>query len=163
MFVREALRLAQEQGLDLVLVAQDASPPVCRIMDYGRHRFEQDKRMRETRKKQRVIANKELTLSYKIGEHDYQVRVRQIARFLQAGNKIKLTVRLRGREAQHQNLAVRLLQRFASDATELGMVEREPKIEGRNLIVMILAPKKATGVPKGKTGPLTPAPSPPPT
>lgn len=163
MFVREALRLAQEQGLDLVLVAQDASPPVCRIMDYGRHRFEQDKRMRETRKKQHVIENKELTLSYKIGEHDYQVRLRQVSRFLQAGNKIKLTVRLRGREAQHQNLAVRLLQRFASDADELGIVEREPKIEGRNLIVMILAPKKATGAPKGKTGPLTPTPSPPPT
>lgn len=160
--VREALRVARDQGLDLVLVAPEASPPVCRIMDYGRHRFEQEKRVREARKKQRVIENKELTLSYKIGEHDYQVRLRHIFRFLKAGNKVKLTVRLRGREAQHQNLAIHLLLRFANDSADVGMVEREPKVEGRNLIVMILTPRKGVEMPKDKTDSVAPAAAPPP-
>jgi translation initiation factor IF-3 len=138
---REALRIAQEKGLDLVLVAADANPPVAKIMDYGRHKFETEKRTREARKKQHTVTLKELTLSYKIGEHDYQVRLRSLQRFISEGDKVKVTIRFRGREVQHTNLATELLLRFAKDVEENAVIEREPKAEGRTLFI-ILAPKK---------------------
>jgi translation initiation factor IF-3 len=138
---REALRIAQEKGLDLVLVAPDANPPVAKIMDYGRHKFETEKRSREARKKQHTVTLKELTLSYKIGEHDYQVRLRSLQRFIAEGDKVKVTIRFRGREVQHSNLAAELLLRFAKDVEENAIIEREPKSEGRTLFI-ILAPKK---------------------
>jgi translation initiation factor IF-3 len=139
--MREALRIAQEKGLDLVLVAADANPPVAKIMDYGRHKFETEKKLREARKKQHVVNLKELTLSYKIGEHDYQVRLRSLQKFIKEGDKVKVTIRFRGREVQHNMLASELLMRFARDVEDIAVVEREPKMEGRTLFI-ILSPKK---------------------
>lgn len=138
---REALRIAQEKGLDLVLVAADANPPVAKIMDYGRHKFETEKKLREAKKKQHVVSLKELTLSYKIGEHDYQVRLRSLQKFIKEGDKVKVTIRFRGREVQHNALASELLMRFARDVEDIAVIEREPKMEGRTLFI-ILAPKK---------------------
>lgn len=139
--LREALRVAREKGLDLVMVSPTAVPPVCRIMDYGRHKYETDKRLREAKKKQHVVEIKELTISYKIGQHDYDTKLRALERFIKDGNKVKMTVRMRGREEQHSGLAVALLRRFADDVGEIAVMEREPKPEGRN-VIMILNPKK---------------------
>jgi translation initiation factor IF-3 len=138
---REALRIAQEKGLDLVLVAPEANPPVAKIMDYGRHKFELEKKAREAKKKQHVVSLKELTLSYKIGEHDYQVRLRSLQKFIKEGDKVKITIRFRGREVQHSNLAAELLLRFAKDVEEAAIIERDPIKEGRTLFI-ILAPKR---------------------
>jgi len=138
---REALRIAQEKGLDLVMVAIDASPPVCKIMDYGRHNFETEKKNKEARKKQHVVSIKELTVSYKIGQHDYEVRLRAIQKFIADGDKVKVTVRFRGREMQHTDLGAQLLQKFAQDVKDIAVIERDPKLEGRTLFLM-LAPKK---------------------
>lgn len=138
---REALRKAQESGFDLVMITASSNPPVCKMLDYGRHRYEQDKRKKDARKKAHASSLKEITLSYKIGEHDYQVRLKRMTRFLEHGDKVKMTVRLRGREAQHADLAIQLLLRFAKDAEEISSFEREPKLEGYR-IIMILAPKK---------------------
>jgi translation initiation factor IF-3 len=138
---REALRIAQDKGLDLVMVAMDASPPVCKIMDYGRHKFETEKKNKEARKKQHVVSIKELTVSYKIGQHDYEVRLRAIQKFIADGDKVKVTVRFRGREMQHTDLGAQLLQKFAQDVKDIAVIERDPKLEGRTLFLM-LAPKK---------------------
>jgi translation initiation factor IF-3 len=138
---RNALAMAKEKGLDLVMVSPNAVPPVCRIMDYGRHKYETEKKNREAKKKQHIVMLKEITLSYKIGEHDYQVRKRSIERFLVEGNKVKVTIRLRGREEQHADMAAALLRRFHTDTQELGVMEREPRLEGRH-VIMILAPRK---------------------
>ncbi|MBT9545447.1 MAG: translation initiation factor IF-3 [Candidatus Sericytochromatia bacterium] len=137
----EALRQARENGFDLVMVTNASSPPVCKLLDYGRHRYELDKRLKDARKKQHSAGLKEITLSYKIGEHDYQVRLKRLTQFLEAGHKVKMTVRLRGREAQHSDLAIQLLLRFSTDTEELSAFEREPKLEGQR-IIMILNPKK---------------------
>lgn len=137
----EALRRARDKGYDLVMVAATANPPVCKLLDYGRHRYEMDKRMKDARKKQHAASLKEITLSYKIGEHDYQVRLKRLIQFLEGGHKVKMTVRLRGREAQHADLAIQLLLRFAADTEKLSVFEREPKLEGQR-IIMILNPKK---------------------
>lgn len=138
---REALRIAAERNLDLVLVAPEANPPVAKIMDHGRHKFETEKKAREARKKQHVVSLKELTLSYKIGEHDFQVRLRSLQKFLKEGDKVKVTIRFRGREVQHSNLATELLMRFAREVEDIGIIERDPRAEGRTLFI-ILAPKK---------------------
>jgi len=138
---REAYQVAKEKYLDLVMVSPNAKPPVCRIMDYGRHRYEQEKKDKEARKKQKVTSLKELTVSYKIGEHDFQVRVKRIKEFVEHGDKVKLSVRLRGREEQHSNLAIILLDKFAKEVEEFVVIEKEAKIEGKQ-IIMILAPKK---------------------
>jgi len=138
---REAIQVAREKYLDLVMVSPGAKPPVCRIMDYGRHRYEQEKKDKEARKKQKVTSLKELTVSYKIGEHDFQVRVKRIKEFVEHGDKVKVTVRLRGREEQHSNLAIILLEKFAKAVEEVVVIEKDPKIEGKQ-IIMILAPKK---------------------
>lgn len=138
---REALRIAQEKNLDLVLVAADANPPVAKIMDYGRHKFETEKKNREARKKQHVVSLKELTLSYKIGEHDYQVRLRSLQKFIKEGDKVKVTIRFRGREVQHSALAAELLMRFVRDVEDIAVLERDPRQEGRTLFI-IVAPKK---------------------
>lgn len=138
---REALRIAMEKGLDLVMVAADAAPPVCKIMDYGRHKFETEKKAREARKKQHVVSIKELTVSYKIGQHDYEVRLRAIQKFISEGDKVKVTVRFRGREMQHTDLGLQLLHKFAGDVKDVAVIERDPRQEGRTLF-LILAPKK---------------------
>lgn len=139
--LREAHRIAQERGCDLVCVAPEAKPPVCKVMDYGRHKFEQEKKIKEARKKQHTVSLKELTVSYKIGEHDYQVRLRSIRKFITEGDKVKVTVRFRGREMQHSNLAHALLMKFASDASDIALIEKEPRQEGRTLF-LILSPIK---------------------
>ena len=137
----EALGLANEQGLDLVLVSETADPPVCRIMDYGKYKFEQDKKAREAKKKQHTADVKEVKMRYKIEEHDYNVRVKNAERFLKSGDKVKATITFRGREIQHANLAEELLQRMAKDLEEFAEVQQAPKREGRNMM-MLLAPKK---------------------
>lgn len=138
---QEALRLAEEKELDLVLLSDKADPPVCRIMDYGKYKFEQEKKAREARKKQHTADVKEVKMRYKIEEHDYQVRINQAERFLKDGDKVKATVMFRGREIQHSDLAETLLKRMATDLQELGEVQQAPKKEGRNMM-MLLSPKK---------------------
>jgi len=138
---QEALRLAEEKDLDLVLVSDKADPPVCRIMDYGKYKFELEKKAREAKKKQHTADVKEVKMRYKIEEHDYQVRVNQAERFLKAGDKVKATITFRGREIQHSDLAEELLKRMATDLQEMAEVQQAPKKEGRNMM-MLLSPKK---------------------
>lgn len=138
---REALAIANEKELDLVLVSDKADPPVCRIMDYGKFKFEQEKKAREARKKQHTAEVKEVKMHYNIDDHDYNVRIAHAKRFLNDGNKVKATVMFRGREIQHSNLAENLLNRMASDLQEFGEVQQAPKKEGRNMM-LLLAPKK---------------------
>ena len=137
----EALRLAEEKGLDLVLVSDSADPPVCRIMDYGKYKFEQEKKAREAKKKQHTADVKEVKMRYKIEKHDYEVRVNNAERFLKSGDKVKATITFRGREIQHANLAEALLKRMAADLEEVAEVQQMPKREGRNMM-MLLSPKK---------------------
>jgi translation initiation factor IF-3 len=137
----EALRVAEEKELDLVLVSETAIPPVCRIMDYGKYKFEQEKKAREAKKKQHTADIKEVKMRYKIDEHDYNVRVNQAQRFLKAGDKVKATITFRGREIQHSNLAEELLARMAKDLEDVAEVQQAPKKEGRNMMMM-LSPKK---------------------
>ena len=140
---QEALRMAIEKELDLVLLSDKADPPVCRIMDYGKYKFEQEKKAREARKKQHTADVKEVKMRYKIEEHDYNVRVNQAQRFLKAGDKVKATITFRGREIQHSDLAEELLKRMAKDLESMAEVQQMPKKEGRNMM-MLLAPKKTT-------------------
>lgn len=140
MSLREGLRIAGERGLDLVEVAPNATPVVCRIMDYGKHKYEQSKRDKLAKKKQKVINIKELRMSPKIDEHDFLVKTRSAERFLKSGDKVKVTVRFRGREIVHTALAKQKLDELASNLKDYGVVERVPKLEGRNM-VMILVPK----------------------
>ena len=134
-----ALDVARERELDLVLVSEKADPPVCRIMDYGKFKFEQEKKAKEARKKSHQTEVKEVKMRYKIDEHDYQVRIGQAVRFLKAGDKVKCTVIFRGREIQHTALAE---QRMAKDLEETAELQQEPKREGRNMI-MFLGPRRA--------------------
>ncbi len=138
---QEALKIAEERELDLVLLSDKAEPPVCRIMDYGKYKFEQEKKAREARKKQHTADVKEVKMRYKIEEHDYKVRINQAERFLKDGDKVKATVMFRGREIQHSDLAETLLKRMATDLQAFGEVQQEPKKEGRNMM-MLISPKK---------------------
>ena len=138
---QEALQLAEEKELDLVLLSDKADPPVCRVMDYGKYKFEQEKKAREARKKQHTADVKEVKMRYKIEEHDYNVRVKQAERFLKEGDKVKATVMFRGREIQHSDLAEHLLKRMAKDLEPLGELQQAPKKEGRNMM-MLISPKK---------------------
>lgn len=138
---QEALQVAEEKELDLVLISDKADPPVCRIMDYGKYKFEQEKKAREARKKQHTADVKEVKMRYKIEEHDYNVRVKQAERFLKDGDKVKATVMFRGREIQHSDLAEDLLKRMATDLEPFGELQQAPKKEGRNMM-MLISPKK---------------------
>ena len=140
---REAMRLAEEQRLDLVEVAPKARPPVCRIMDFGKYRYEQQKREKEARKKQKVITIKEVKLRPNIEQHDYEVKLKHAMRFLGEGNKVKVTIMFRGRELSHPELGQEILDRVAEDLKDSIIVDRKPKLEGRNMI-MIVAPKAAS-------------------
>ncbi len=140
MNAKEALRIAGERDLDLVEVAPNARPSVCRIMDYGKHKFEQSKRDKEARKKQKVISIKEVRMSPKIEEHDFLVKLRNAIKFLTAGDKVKVSVRFRGREIVHADLARTKLMELANRVSEVGVIERPPKLEGRHMI-MVLVPK----------------------
>lgn len=139
--IKEALRMAQEKELDLVEVSANAKPPVCRIMDYGKFRYEQSKREKEARKKQRIISVKEIKLRPNIEDHDLETKSKNIARFLNDGDKVKVTMMFRGREMAHSELGKHLLDKVAVEMQEIANIERHPKIEGRNMI-MILAPKQ---------------------
>jgi len=138
---RDASKMAEEKELDLVLVSDKADPPVCRIMDYGKFKFEQEKKAREARKKQHTADVKEVKMRYKIEEHDYQVRINHAERFLKEGDKVKATVMFKGREIQHADLAEVLLNRMAVDLGAVAEIQQPPKREGRN-ITMLMAPKK---------------------
>ncbi|MFM9110719.1 MAG: translation initiation factor IF-3 [Prochlorococcaceae cyanobacterium] len=136
-----ALEVARERELDLVLVSEKADPPVCRIMDYGKYKFEQEKKAKEAKKKSHQTEVKEVKMRYKIDSHDYQVRIGQAVRFLRSGDKVKCTVIFRGREIQHTALAEQLLMRMAKDLEENAEIQQAPKREGRNMI-MFLSPKR---------------------
>jgi translation initiation factor IF-3 len=140
--LREALRMAQEQNLDLVNVAPQAKPPVCRIMDYGKYRYEQSKREKEARRNQKIVQLKEVRLSPSIEDHDVQTKLKNVVKFLEQGDKVKLSIRFRGREITHQDLGRRVLVRMAKEVTEISDIERHPKLEGRQMI-MILTPKSS--------------------
>lgn len=134
------MRLAAEQHLDLVEIAPTAKPPVCRIMDFGKFKYEQQKRERETRKRQRIISVKEVKLRPNIEDHDFDVKLKNALRFLDDGDKVKITIMFRGRELSHPELGRVLLNRMAECIREIAIVEREPKLEGKNMI-MIVSPK----------------------
>lgn len=137
----EALERAQDAGLDLVEVAPQAKPPVCKIMDYGKHLFEKSKAQQLARKKQKQIQVKEVKFRPGTEEGDYQTKLRNLKRFLEEGDKVKITLRFRGREMRHQELGRRLLDRVNTDLEELASVEQMPKLEGRQM-VMVMAPRK---------------------
>jgi translation initiation factor IF-3 len=136
----DALRLAEEQGLDLVEVAPDAKPPVCRVMDYGKYKYQQSKRLQQAKKRQKVISVKEIKLRPKTEEHDYQFKTQHVRRFLQDGHKTKVTVVFRGREIAHTDLGLRMLDRIVTDMEDVGTVEQTPRQEGRNM-TMVLSPR----------------------
>jgi translation initiation factor IF-3 len=139
-----ALRIANEKGLDLVEVAPQASPPVCRLMDYGRFKFETIKREKDQRRKQNVTKLKEMKLRPKVAEHDFQTKFKGLRQFLEAGEKVKVTIMFRGREMVHQEIGRRILERVADDAKNFAVIERQPLLEGKNLF-MILAPSRQGG------------------
>jgi translation initiation factor IF-3 len=156
---REALGTAKEKGLDLLLVQPDANPPVARILDYGRFRFEQDKKAKKH--KHHVVDVKEIKMRYKIEEHDYLVKVRQAHKFLNDGDKIKVLIMLRGREMQHKDMAMTLMNKFAVELKDLCMMDREPKLEGKS-VIMILSPlPQRGGGGKPAEGEALPTPPPP--
>ncbi len=133
----QALELAEDSGLDLVEISPNASPPVCKIMDYGKFKYEQQKRESDARKKQKTIDIKEVKFRPNTDIHDYDVKMRNVTRFLESGDKVKVTLRFRGREMAHLNLGRDLLERVADDIKEIGKVENMPKMEGRQMVMMI--------------------------
>lgn len=137
---REALQMAYDANLDLVNVAPQAKPPVCRIMDYGKFRYEQQKKDKEARKNQKIVDMKEVWFRANIEENDFNTKLRNVLKFLRDGDKVKCSVRFRGREITHADIGKKVLERVMNEATELCIVERMPKLEGRSMI-MILAPK----------------------
>ena len=143
MATRDALRMAEEQHLDLVEVAPKAKPPVCRIMDFGKYRYEQQKREKEAKKKQKIVTIKEVKLRPNIEQHDFDVKLKNALRFLEEGNKVKVTIMFRGRELSHPELGREVLNRVSAQLKELVSIERDAKLEGKNM-TMILAPKAQT-------------------
>lgn len=136
----DALRRAADVGLDLVEISPNASPPVCKILDYGRYKYEDQKKKAEARKKQKVIEVKEIKMRPNIDQHDYDVKMRAIHRFLDEGDKVKVTLRFRGREMAHQDLGLKVLHRVRDQLEEKSKVEQFPRLEGRQMI-MVLAPR----------------------
>ncbi|MEC3974060.1 translation initiation factor IF-3 [Amycolatopsis sp. H20-H5] len=147
--IEDALRLAQENDLDLVEVAPQARPPVCKLMDFGKFKYESAQKARESRRNQQLTVIKEQKLRPKIDQHDYETKKGHVSRFLAAGNKVKVTIMFRGREQSRPELGFRLLQKLADEVTELGFVESSPKQDGRNMI-MVLAPHKNVKPAKAK-------------
>ncbi len=140
MLVYDAQKLAEEESLDLVEVAPNSVPPVCKIMDYGRFRFQEQKKAAEARKKQKIIEIKEIKLRPGIDDHDFEIKMRAAMGFFAEGNKVKFTLRFRGREMAHQNLGMKVLDKVKSLTVEVGKVENEPSFEGRQ-VTMVMAPK----------------------
>jgi len=137
----DALRIADDQGFDLVEIAPDADPPVCKIMDYGKFKYEQDIKAKQARKNQTKVEIKEIKFRPKIDKHDYETKKRHVVRFLDAGAKVKVTIMFRGREMAHPELGLNILERVAAELAEIAIIETQPKLEGRNMH-MLLAPAK---------------------
>jgi translation initiation factor IF-3 len=138
--IRDALRMAEEAGLDLVEISPNADPPVCKILDFGKWKYQEEKKKNAARKKQRVIEVKEIKLRPGIDAHDFEIKMRSMTRFLEEGDKVKVTLRFRGREMAHMELGAKLLDRVKQDTSTLAKVESEPRLEGRQM-VMVLAPR----------------------
>jgi len=138
--VQEGIDIAFDTGLDLVEVSPHASPPVCKVLDYGKYKYQAQKKANEARKKQKVIEVKEIKMRPGIDEHDYQVKMRSVRKFLEHGDKVKMTIRFRGREMAHQDLGMKVLDRVREDVDELAKVEQFPKTEGR-MMTMVIAPR----------------------
>jgi len=137
---QQALALAEEKDLDLVMISPQAKPPVCKIMDYGKYRFEQARREKEKRKNQKVVDIKEVRLSLNIDTHDFNTKLNHALRFLEKGDKVKVSIRFRGREMGHPELGTEIMKRFADACVDAAIVEKQPKLEGRSML-MFLAPK----------------------
>ena len=148
--IRDALAQAEEAELDLVEIAPTASPPVCRIMDYGKFKYQEAKRQHEAKLKQKQVQVKEIKLRPGTDENDYQIKMRNMLRFLGEGDKVKVTLRFRGRELSHQEFGMRQLERVKADLEEIGIVEQMPKMEGRQMVMVIAPAKKAPGTAKPK-------------
>lgn len=144
----EALQIAREQGLDLVEVAPNASPPVCRLLDYGRYKYEQEQRRKESRRKASNVVVKEMKFRPKIDGHDFDTKMKHVLRFLTEGAKVKVTIMFRGREMAHTELGLRILEKIADEVSELAIVESSPRQDGRNM-VMVLNPTKRPEKKKG--------------
>src|SRR5881628_2456961 len=138
--IADALAAAQEAGLDLVEIAPNATPPVVKLLDFGKYKYQEQKKAAEARKKQKVVEVKEIKFRPMIDDHDYQVKMRSMQRFFEEGDKVKVTLRFRGREMAHQELGVQLLNRVKDDTGKMAKVESEPRVEGRQM-VMVLAPR----------------------
>jgi translation initiation factor IF-3 len=138
--ITEALALAEAAGLDLVEIAPNSEPPVCKILDFGKFKYQSQKKASEARKKQKTVEVKEIKMRPNIDTHDYEVKMRAMLRFFEEGDKVKVTLRFRGREMAHQDLGVKLLDQVRAETTEIAKVESEPKLEGRQM-VMVLAPR----------------------
>jgi translation initiation factor IF-3 len=138
---RQALQMAEEAAVDLVEIAPMAQPPVCRLMDFGKFKYQEAKRLAEAKKKQKVVEVKEVKFRPGTDENDYQIKMRNVVKFLQEGDKAKITLRFRGREMAHQEIGMRVLERIKTDLEQQAVVEQFPKMEGRQLI-MVLAPSK---------------------
>jgi len=147
--IAQAMQLAIEKELDLVKIVPGSNPPVCKLMDYGKYRFEQAKREKEARKNQRVIEIKEIRMSPGIGQNDFNVKLRNGKKFLQDGDRLKVTVRFRGREMAHTNLGEELLKSFAEQCSDIASMDKNPKLEGRSMS-MFLSPKVQSGKPSSK-------------
>jgi translation initiation factor IF-3 len=149
---KDAIAMAQEQDLDLVEIAPQADPPVCKIMDYGKYKYEQDVRRRDARRKQSLIVVKEMKMRPKIDIHDYETKKSHVVRFLKDGAKVKVTIMFRGRETLHPEHGERLLLKLAEDVTEIAKIETPPKLDGRNM-TMVLNPNKEAITPKTRPEP----------
>ncbi len=149
--LREGLERAEEAGLDLVEVSPDASPPVCKLLDYGKYRYRDQRKAREAKKRQRTFEVKEVKIRPNIDEHDYDVKMRSVTRFLNEGNKVKVTLRFRGREMAHQNLGTKVLNRVREELGERIKVEQNPLLEGRQM-VMVVAPAQGLGQQRSDDG-----------
>ena len=138
----QALQMAYDKSLDLVMMSPDANPPVCKIMDYGKYRFEKDKREKEAKKKQQVIETKEIQLSCRIDTHDYETKMKRGRKFLEQGNKVKVVLVFHGREMSHQQLGKDMIDRFIDDVADLGTTDKKPVLNGKLLSVVISPVKK---------------------
>ena len=135
--IKEALEQAEEKGLDLVLVAPNAKPPVCKIMNYGKYRFEQSKKEKEAKKKQKVLEVKEIRITPNIEEHDFGFKCKNARKFLEDGNKVKITVRFRGREINNSKMGEQVLDKFIEALEDIATVEKRPKLDGKNMFIML--------------------------
>ena len=133
-----ALRFSYDKGLDVVMMAPQAVPPVCKIMDYGKFRFEKEKREKEAKKKQQVIEVKEIQLSYRIDDHDLETKAKQARKFLEAGNKVKVVMKFRGREMSHMTIGKEVIERFAGSCADVGTIDKKPVLDGRYMSMMIV-------------------------